>query len=121
MATATKTLRSLVAAATVNAAGTTTNGTTWNLTTALGGLMTAKIINGGSAPNVACDFVVQVSADGTSWKEFSRQTASKTLSVATEFTCTLPIGTMYARPVFVGNTGNDVSVEAYGHELTAVG
>lgn len=121
MATAIKTLRTLVAAGTSNAAAATTNGTTWDLRTAFGGVVTAIITNGGTAPTVACDFVVQVSGDGSAWKEFSRQTAPTTANAVTPFAVELPSGVLYARPVFTGNTGQAVTVEAFGQELTSIG
>jgi hypothetical protein len=74
VATAIKALRTLVAAGTSNTAGSTTNGTTWNLTTALGGVMTANVTNGATGPTIGCDFVVQISGDGVNWKDASRQT-----------------------------------------------
>jgi hypothetical protein len=120
MSTAVKTGRTLQASAS-NGAGSTTNGTAWNLTTALGGVMTALITNGGTGPTVGCDFVVQISADGAAWKEFSRQTAGVANSGAYSFAVTLPPGVMYARPVFAGNTGQAVTVESFAQELTSVG
>jgi hypothetical protein len=121
MAIATKTLRTLVAAATSNTAGSTTNGTTWNLTTALGGVMTANVTNGATGPTIGCDFVVQVSGDGTNWKEFSRQTAPTANNGSYSFAVELPPGVMYARPSFQGNTGQPITCEAFGQEITSVG
>jgi hypothetical protein len=120
MATAVKTARTLQASAT-NGAGSTTTGTTWTLTTAFGGILTAKITNGGTGPTVGCDFVVNVSVDGTNWKEFSRQTAPTTNSAVTPFAVEIPPGVMYTQPVFTGNTVQAVTVEAFGHELTSIG
>jgi hypothetical protein len=119
--TATKTARTLVAAGTSNAAGGTTNGATWNLTTAFGGILTALLTNGATGPTVGGDFVVQVSTDGAAWKEFSRQTAPTGNNAATPFVVEIPPGVMYARPVFTGNTAQAVTVEAFGHELTSIG
>ena len=121
MATATKTFRTLVAAGTSNAAGDTTTGTTWNLSSALGGLLTASVTNGGASPTVGCDLVVQVSGDGTSWKEYTRQSSSLTASGVTAFAVELPAGVMQARALFTGNTGQAVTVEAFGQELTSIG
>lgn len=121
MAIATKTLRTLVAAATTNAAAATTNGTAWNLTTALGGVLTGLVTNGATAPTVGCDFVVQISGDGTTWREYSRQTAPSTASAATAFAVEIPPGVLYARPSFQSNTGQAVTVEAFGQELTSIG
>jgi hypothetical protein len=121
MATAIKTLRSLVAAGTSNAAGATTTGTTWNLTTALGGVMTANITNGATGPTIGGDFVVQVSGDGVAWKEYTRQAAGTANNGTYNFAVEIPPGVMYARPVFQTNTGQAVTVEAFGEELTSIG
>jgi hypothetical protein len=121
MATAIKTLRSLVAAGTSNAAGATTTGTTWTLTTAFGGLMTANVTNGATGPTIGCDFVVQVSGNGTDWKEYTRQAAGTAANGSYNFDCDIPVGVMYARPVFQTNTGQAVTVEAFGQELTSIG
>jgi hypothetical protein len=121
MATAIKNYRTLVAAGTSNAAGATTTGTTWNLTTALGGVMTANITNGATGPTIGGDFVVQVSGDGTNWKEYTRQTAGTANNGTYNFTVEIPPGVMYARPVFTSNTGQAVSIEAFGQELASIG
>lgn len=120
MAIATKTLRTLVAS-TTNAAAAATNGTTWNLSTALGGVLTAQITNGVTGPTVGCDFVAQISGDGTTWREYSRQTAPTTASAATAFAVEIPPGVLYARPSFQNNTVQAVTVEAFGQELTSIG
>jgi hypothetical protein len=120
MATATKNARTLQSSAS-NAAGATTNGATWNLTTAFGGIITALITNGGTGPTVGCDFVVQVSTDGAAWKEHTRQTAGLVAGAAYPFSIDVPAGVMYARVQFAGNTGQAVTVEAFGHELTSIG
>jgi hypothetical protein len=120
MATAVKTARTLQASAS-NAAGATTNGTTWNLTTAFSGILTALVTNGATGPTIGCDLVVQISVDGTAWKEFSRQTAPVTNNAVTPFAVEIPPGVMYARPVFTGNTAQAVTVEAFGQELTSIG
>lgn len=121
MATAIKTNRTLVAAGTINAAGGATTGATWNLTTALGGVLTAQVTNGSTGPAVGCDLVVQVSGDGVNWKEYVRQTAAPAASAVTSMVVELPTSILYARPVFQGNTGQAVTVEAFGQEFTSIG
>src|SRR5438270_5427098 len=110
MATTAKTARTLVTAGTTNVAGGTTTGATWNLTTAFGGTMTAAVTNGGTSPAIGCDFVVQVSVDGSSWKEYSRQTAPTTASLSAAFAVEIPPGVLYARPQFSGNTAQSVTI-----------
>jgi hypothetical protein len=120
VATATKTARTFQASTTNTAAGTTT-GTGVNLTTALGCTITAKITNGATGPTLACSVEVQISNNGTDWKRFAISRAALGNNAVSEFVFDLPAPVMHARTVFTGNTGQDVTVEAFGHELTSVG
>ena len=119
MATAVKTARTLQASVS-NGAGATTTGSAVSLTTALGMLITGKITNGGTGPTLPCAFIVDVSVDGSAWKQYSRQEAGTTLSVVYEFTVDLPPAVMQARSRFTGNTAQAVTVESFGHELTSI-
>lgn len=121
MATAIKANRTLVAAGTINAAGGTTTGATWDLTTALGGVLAAQVTNGATGPEAGCDLVVQISGDGVNWKEYIRQTAARAGSAVTSMVVELPTSVLYARPVFQNNTGQAVTVEAFGQEFTSIG
>lgn len=105
-----------------NTAGSTTTGSTVSLTTSYGCLMTAKITNGATGPTVACDFIVEVSNDNFSsdTKEVYRATASITNSAVHYFAFELPASVMYARSKFSGNTGQTVTVECTGEELTTI-
>lgn len=117
--TATKTSRTLQASASNSAAGTTT-GTGVDLTTRLGPhLAIGRITNGGTGPTIGCDFVLQVSPDNSTWYEFSRARAGTVNSAVYDFAVEVPIGTMYIRSVFVGNTGQAVTVESHLQELTS--
>lgn len=110
-----------IQASTTNTAGSTTTSGTIDLTAAYGCLITALITNGATGPTIGCDFVVEVSNDnGTTWREYTRQTAPTTNSAATPFAVQLPPETMYARTKFVGNTGQSVVVAAEGHKLTGL-
>jgi hypothetical protein len=120
MATAIKTARTLQSSAS-NAAGGTTNSSTWDLATALGGVLTALVTNGGTAPTIGCDVVVQISTDGAAWKEYTRQTAGLAINGVYPFAVEIPPGVMKARVQFTGNTVQPVTVEAFGQELTSIG
>jgi hypothetical protein len=120
MATATKTAIT-IQAATANAASGSTTSAPWNLATALGGVIQARISNGGSAPTLGCDLLVQISTDGVIWRDFSRQSAGNSAGTTYDFVVELPAPILQARVVFSGNTGQAVTVEALGHELTAIG
>lgn len=119
MVDATKAAVSFQSSTTNSASGTTT-GSSVDLTAALGCLITAEITNGGTGPTVGCDFVVQVSNDNSDWMEFCRMTAGVTSSTTYTFQVELPISAMHARTVFTGNTGQDVTVKADGHKISAV-
>lgn len=114
-----KNARTLQSSAT-NTAGGTTTGTALDLTTRFGGLATLVITNGGTGPTVACDAVLETSRNNSNWYEFSRQTAPTTASAVAVFNVVVPDAVMYLRSVFVGNTGQSVTVEAYYQEMTSV-
>lgn len=116
---ATKTSVTIQTSAT-NTAGSTTTSSAVDLTTIYGMLITGKITNGGTGPTVACDFVVEVSNDNSAWKTYARYSAGTTINGVFEFAVDLPMSTMYARTVFTGNTGQSVTVEAFGHRLTGI-
>lgn len=114
-----KTARTLQGSAS-NAAGGTTTGTAVNLTTALGMLVTVKMTNGGTGPTVGCTCRIEVSNDNTNWKTYQSVTHDIVANGVNEWMFNLPPPTMYARSVFTGNTGQAVTVEAFGHELTTI-
>lgn len=116
---ATKNARTLVAS-TSNGAGGTTNGTEWNLSTAYGGIVAAKVTNGGTGPTVGCDFVVYVGEATGVKREFSRQTAPTGNGAVQEFVVEIPPGVMFVNVTFTGNTVQAVTVESYAQELTTI-
>ncbi|MGE4536342.1 MAG: hypothetical protein AB7D37_04620 [Desulfovibrio sp.] len=115
----TKTARTLQASAT-NAAGATTTGEALDLTTALGLSGTARITNGSTPPTVEGTFSIEVSNDGTTWRNWFTTSAGLTASTSYDLAFSLPAEILYARSVFRGNTGQGVTVECLGHELTSV-
>lgn len=115
----TKTLRTLQASAS-NSAGGTTTGSGLDLTEALGGLLTAKITNGGTGPTVACSLFIEVSGNGSDWKLFRQYEAQLGNSAITQFAVDVPDTVMHIRTRFTGNTGQAVTVEAFLQELTSI-
>lgn len=125
--TLTKTPRTLVAASTSNAAGGTTRGTA-DLRTALGGILTMKIINGGTGPTVQCSCNVLVAHNsgatpsaasaGSDWKTLWTFGGTTTASTTTEQSMEIGPGVMHLEVEFTGNTGQAVTVEAYLSEVT---
>lgn len=120
MAMATKTARSLLSSAS-NAAGGTMTSAVWNLTAAFGGVVQCRITNGATGPTTGCEAQVQISTEGTVWRDFSRQTAPTTSNSVIDFVVDVPPPVLFVRVVFTGNTGQAVTVEAQGHELTGIG
>ena len=117
--TANKTARTLQSSVT-NAAGASTTGSTIDLTAALGLAVTAKITNGATGPTVGCAFRLEVSNDNVNWKTFTQQAAGVDGNGVYEFVTELGPAWMYARSVFAGNTGQSVTIESFGHELTSL-
>ncbi len=118
----TKTAQAPQASAT-NTAGSTTTGSANTTNYGVSGV--AKITNGGTGPTVGCDFVIQVSNDGgTTWFEWSRQTAGVTNSGVYLFPWRLGIGSGadfgHYRTVFTGNTAQSVTVQADAETTTTI-
>lgn len=116
---ATKTLRTIIAAATSNAAGATTTGTAIDLTTKYGGMLTAKITNA-TAPTIAATLYVYTSGDNSNFKLLYSQAATITASAIAEFAFEIPAGIMYLRADVKDNTGQAVTCEAFLQELTTI-
>ena len=94
MATKTANARSFQASATQTAGAGDTTGSTVNLTTALGCVITAEIINGGTGPTVPAYVIVQVSNDNSDFMEYARATAGVANSGVYTFTFVLPASIM---------------------------
>jgi hypothetical protein len=116
---ATKAASSLQASAS-NAAAATTTSSSINLTTAYGGTILTKVTNGGTAPTLPCAATVNVSSDGTTWRQYAQQTAGLVASAVYPMAFDLPISVMFAQVVFSGNTGTAVTVEALCEYVTAI-
>ena len=127
--TLTKNPRTLVAAATSNAATATTRGTL-DLRTAQGGLLTLKITNGATGPTVQCEGRVLVAhtagatpaaaSAGADWKTLWRFGGGVTANAVTEQSMVLDPSVMHLEVEFTGNTGQAVLVEAFLSEITSV-
>jgi hypothetical protein len=116
---ATKTARTLQSS-TSNGAGATTTSAAWNLSTAYGGVVQARVTNGTTGPTVPCSMTVNLSVDGSTWRQAAVYAAGTTANASYDFAVEIPPAAMYAEVVFSGNTAQAVTVEAYGHELTTV-
>lgn len=126
--TLTKTPRTLIAAATSNAAGSTTRGTA-DLRTAQGGMLTVKITNGATGPTVPATVNILIAhnagatptaaAAGADWKTIWSFAASTGNNVVTEQSITIDPGVMHLEVEVTGNTGQAVTCEAYLSEITS--
>jgi len=127
-ATATKNSRTIIAAATSNAAGGTTRGTA-DLRTAFGGLLTIKLTNG-TAPTLQAEARVLVAHNtgttptaasaGTDWKTIWIFGGGTTASAITEQSISLDQSVMHVEVEVTGNTGQAVTCEAFLSELTSI-
>lgn len=115
-----KTKRTIIAAATSNSAGGTTSGTEQNLSTALGGILTARITNGGTGPTVAASVVVFVGSATGEKRELTRATSNTGNSVVTDLVFDIPPGVMFLNVDVTGNTGQAVTCEVFLQELTGL-
>ncbi len=128
-ATATKSARTLIAAATSNAAGATTRGTV-DLRTAFGGLLTIKLTNGGTGPTLQAEARVLVAHNagatptaagaGTDWKTIYVVGNGTTASTVGEWSIPIDQSVMHCEVEITGNTGQAVTCEAFLSELSSI-
>jgi hypothetical protein len=128
-ATATKNPRTLIAAATSNASGATTRGTL-DLRTAFGGLLTIKITNGGTGPTLQAVANVLIAHNsgatptaasaGTVWKTIYQVGNGLVANTIGEWNIPIDQSVMHVEVEVTGNTGQDVTCEAFMSELTSI-
>src|SRR5690242_9378085 len=116
----TKNLRTIISAGTSNTAGSTTTGTAVDLTTRYGGLLTAKITNGGTGPTVAAQVNVYTSGDNSNFKLLASLVGDSVASSVNEWAVDIPAAAMYVRADVTGNTAQAVTCEAFLQELTTI-
>lgn len=108
---AAKTASSYIASAS-NGAGSTTTGSTVDLSSKYDAVFQARVTNGATGPTAVCRFVVEISVDGSTWRVFSEQWASGAANAVSDFAVQLPFAIKTARGLFTGNTGQAVTVES---------
>jgi len=128
-ATATKAARTLIAAATSNAAGATTRGTV-DLRTAFGGLLTVKLTNGGTGPTLQAEARVLVAHNtgstptaagaGADWKTIYVVGNGTAASTVGEWSIPIDQSVMHCEVEITGNTGQAVTCEAFLSELSSI-
>ncbi len=125
--TTTLTPATLVAASTSNGAGSTTRGTR-DMRTKHGGLLTAKITNGGTGPTAQCTATVLIAhnsgttptagSEGADWKTYAvLGGGGTTASAVTTFSLVVP-PCCHVEIEFTGNTGQAVTVESFITDYT---
>jgi hypothetical protein len=125
--TITKNPRTLIAAATSNAAAGTTRGTL-DLRTKAGGMLTIKLTNGATGPTVQAVANVLIAHNsgatptagsaGTDWKTIWSFGGGVTANAITEQSMAVDAAVMHIEVEVTGNTGQAVTCEAFLSELT---
>ena len=120
--TLTKSVVTLIAAATSNAVSGTTRGTA-DLRTSIGGLLTIKITNGATGPTTQAVANILVAHNtgatptaasaGTDWKTVYQVGNGVTANTVGEWTYNVPSGAMHIEVEVTGNTGQAVTCEAF--------
>lgn len=103
---------------TSNGAGSTTTGSAYTQGDFSIELI-ATITNGATGPTTGCYFIIEASTDGSTWREWFRGLAGTDNNGVYSFPIGIPDELMQIRPKFTGNTGQAVTVECLGHELTS--
>jgi len=117
---ATKTAKTLYTSQSLAAATSTTSIAEWNLSTAYGGLATAKLTNGGSAPTTAPVVKFYV-GEATGVKRLLYQASGDTVnSSVNDIVCEIPASAMFVNITITNGATNAITVEAYGQELTTI-
>ena len=127
--TPTKTPRTIIAAGTSIAAGTPTRAAI-DLRTKHGGLLTIKLITGGTGPTAQAVATLLIAHDegtlpatgaaGSVWKTLTVLGGSNTTaSTTTELAYVVPQGVMHLEVEISGNTGQAITAEAFLSELTS--
>jgi hypothetical protein len=127
--TLTKTPRTLIAAATSNAAGATTEGTPVDMRTKHGGILTAKIANGATGPAIQATIQVLIAhnsgatptgaAEGADWKLIYELPGGVSANAISRIKgLQIDAGVMHLHVRGTGNTGQAVTLEAFLSEIT---
>ena len=117
---ATKTSNTIIAAATSVAATATQTGNPIDLRTAYGGFLTAKILNGSTAPSVAPALNLYVSQDNSDWTQIFTQSGGLVNAGLSQFGYEIPESVMYVRADVVNSGNQAVTVECFLQTLTGI-
>jgi len=115
----TKTARAIVAADTAVAAGNSAQGSI-DLRNGYGFDGVLRITNGATGPTIGCSAIVEYSNDNTTWREVYRIMHVTTANATLTRSVSIPAEVMYARVTFSGHTGQGVTVDCLGSEITGL-
>lgn len=125
LTTLTKTARTVFASAAIVPA--TPQRATLSLQTAQGGMLTIKTTNGGTGPTVQLTANVLIAhnastpasgAAGADWKTIASFYGGVAVNLVSEFWLEISPGIMCLEVEFTGNTGQNVTAEAFFSEIT---
>jgi hypothetical protein len=128
--TLTKATGTLIAAATSNSAGGSTEGTPLDLRTTHGGILTGKITNGATGPTVQAVMQVLIAhndgstptgaAEGTDWKLIHQIGGGVTANDVSRLRgIVIPPGVQHLHVRVTGNTGQAVTCEAFFSKISS--
>lgn len=90
-----------------------------NLTTTMGSVWTLHFVNGGTGPTIGCSAQIDISYDGSTWRQFGGTiTAGTVNSAVLDVVVEIPPSAMHTRVTFYGNTGQTVAVSAEIENIT---
>jgi hypothetical protein len=90
-----------------------------NLTATMGSVWTLHFVNGGTGPTIGCSAQIDISYDGTAWRQYGGIiTAPTTNSAVLDVAVEIPPPVLHTRVTFFGNTGQAVTVSAEIENIT---
>jgi hypothetical protein len=116
----THTLNTIIAAGTACVPGAPQVGTAFANTAGYGAFITGLITNGPTGPTIQVIAYVEASGDNVNWKEVYRIGGGTIANDVIPISYNVSAKIMNYRVRFAGNTGQNVTVEAFAHALTTV-
>jgi hypothetical protein len=116
-------INTVLQASVSNAAGATTNSAWLDVSANYGGVVFARISNGGTGPTAACAVRLERADDssGTNARAATPTIShSTTASAVGDFQLSINPALRFIRVVFTGNTGQAVTVEARADQISGV-
>lgn len=80
--------------------------------------LTIRIVNNATL-TTACKCTIEVSGNNATWRPWRIFEASVVAAATHDFNLELPAAILYARSVFTGHTGSNITAECLGHKIDA--